>query len=75
MATSLTPTPSKTSCRYCGNHLSDQYARVYGDQNDRVHRCHECDSAKRLSLGSAAGKDVDWPDPEEHPERKGGAVA
>jgi DNA-directed RNA polymerase subunit RPC12/RpoP len=72
MATSLAPTSSETACDYCGNRLSDQYARVFGDQDDCVDRCPECDSEKRLSLGSAAGKDVDWPDPQEYPERKAG---
>ena len=75
MATSLTPTLSGTTCEYCGNHLSDQYARVFGDQDGRVHRCSECDSETRLHAGSAAGKDVDWPDPQDHPERQGGVVA
>ena len=63
---------SGTICRYCDNHVTARYARVFGDNEGRVHRCPACDSEKRLALGSAAGKDIAWPDPQEYPERQGG---
>lgn len=76
MATSLSPSSStQTACLYCGTPVSDRYARVMGDEEGRVHRCPDCDSQKRLYDGSAAGKDVDWPDPAEHPGRNGGEHA
>ena len=30
------------TCENCGSTVSDQFARVYGDNNDEVHRCMEC---------------------------------
>lgn len=76
MATSLSRTsPTVTACEYCGNRLSDRYGRVMGDEDGRVHRCPDCDTDVRLHRGSAAGKDIDWPDPAEHPERNGGEYA
>ena len=29
-------------CLGCGSTVSDQFARVYGDNEDNVHRCMEC---------------------------------
>ena len=72
MATSLTLSRSPSrECLYCGAYVTDRYGRVFGDSEGRVHRCPECDSQRRLHLGSAAGKDVDWPDPQKHPGRQG----
>ncbi|WP_225935465.1 DUF7563 family protein [Halobaculum magnesiiphilum] len=51
-------TTHRPECRYCGGHVSEQFARVFGDEVDRVHRCQACDSMSRLSRGSAAGKHV-----------------
>lgn len=30
------------SCRHCGGHVSKRFARVYGDRDNRVHRCPQC---------------------------------
>jgi ribosomal protein L24E len=63
---------SSRECQYCGEFVTDRYGRVFGDEDGVVHRCPECDSQRRLHRGSAAGRDVDWPDPQTHPERQGG---
>ncbi|AOP12862.1 small CPxCG-related zinc finger protein [Natrialba magadii ATCC 43099] len=66
------PPADRSSCEYCGAHVTDRFRRVFGDDDDRAHRCNECDSYRRLSRGSAAGKDVETPDPETSPGRHGG---
>ncbi|WP_138006582.1 DUF7563 family protein [Halalkalirubrum salinum] len=58
-------------CQHCDSHVTTDFCRVYGDQNDRVHRCTACDSLIRLREGSAAGLDVQTPDPETSPGRQG----
>ncbi|AHG01132.1 hypothetical protein HALLA_17550 [Halostagnicola larsenii XH-48] len=44
--------------------MTDRFGRVFGDENDRAHRCGNCDSYRRLSRGSAAGLEVRVPDRE-----------
>ncbi|WP_256545939.1 DUF7563 family protein [Halobellus inordinatus] len=58
-------------CRHCGAHVTHDFRRVYGDQDGNVHRCRECDTAVRIQQGSAAGRDVRTPDPQESPGRHG----
>ncbi|ELZ90444.1 hypothetical protein C441_12866 [Haloferax sulfurifontis ATCC BAA-897] len=53
----------KSSCLNCGSHVTRDFRRVYGDREDRAHRCHECDTLVRLQRGSAGGLDVPIPDP------------
>jgi formate dehydrogenase maturation protein FdhE len=55
---------SRSRCLHCDSHVTDQFCRVFGDDDDRVHRCSKCDSYIRLSRGSGAGVDVSIPDPE-----------
>ena len=64
--------PERT-CRYCGAHVSDRFGRVHGDENDVAHRCPACDCFRRLSRGSAAGVDIDLPDPADQPNRNRGS--
>lgn len=59
-------------CLECGSHLPPRFGRVHGDDDDRAHRCPECDSWVRICEGSAAGKDVDTPDPQTSPARNAG---
>ncbi|MFC7232164.1 hypothetical protein ACFQMM_13655 [Saliphagus sp. GCM10025308] len=66
---------SSSNCDHCGAHVSEQFRRVYGDDQDRAHRCGECDSFRRLSRGTGAGVDVSIPDPETSPGRHGGDCA
>lgn len=58
-------TAAATDCRNCGAHVSGGFRRVYGDAQGRVHRCMDCDSRRRLFAGSAAGKSVAAPDPQD----------
>ncbi|WP_449271874.1 DUF7563 family protein [Halostella pelagica] len=44
---------------------------MYGDSDDRAHRCSECDTWVRLTEWSAAGLDVPTPDPEQALGRHG----
>ncbi|WP_083912400.1 DUF7563 family protein [Natronolimnohabitans innermongolicus] len=63
----VAPWPSAgtdSTCCHCEAHVSDRFCRVCGDNSDRAHRCSECDSYRRLTRGSAVGKDVSIPDPE-----------
>lgn len=30
------------NCQQCGGHISQDFARVFGDNNDDVHACHGC---------------------------------
>ncbi|GAA0217443.1 DUF7563 family protein [Halobaculum roseum] len=60
-------------CLHCGGHVSERFARVFGDDADRVHRCQACDSMPRLSRGNAAGKPVpNRIDPEDDQDRQHG---
>ncbi|WP_323172877.1 hypothetical protein [Natrialba sp. PRR66] len=61
-----------STCEHCEAHVTDQFRRVFGDDQDQAHRCSECDTYARLSRGSAAGVDVPVPDPETSPGRHGG---
>jgi hypothetical protein len=75
----VSPTPfgliNQNQCHHCGTHVSQDFGRVYGDDQDRAHRCPECDTWIRIWKGSAAGLDVDVPDPEVAPGRHGGEPA
>lgn len=63
------------NCLHCGGHVSTDFRRVYGDDDQRAHRCPDCDSWVRLQEGSAAGNDVPTPDPETALGRHGGDPA
>jgi hypothetical protein len=62
-------------CEFCGSHVTDRFCRVFGDDDDRVSRCPECDTWVRIHEGSAAGRDVSTPDPRTSPGRHGGETA
>jgi len=65
------PSVDNSTCRHCGAHVTDRFRRVFGD-DDRAHRCGDCDTDARLSRGSAVGVDVAIPDPETSLGRHGG---
>ncbi|WP_149782202.1 hypothetical protein [Natrinema hispanicum] len=69
------PSVDHSTCEHCGAHVTDRFRRVFGDDEDRAHRCGDCDTYARLSRGSAAGVDVAIPDPETSPGRHGGESA
>ncbi|SDK40451.1 hypothetical protein SAMN04515672_3012 [Natronorubrum texcoconense] len=58
------PSVDTSTCKHCGAYVSGRFCRVYGDNNDRTHRCGERNSYRRLTRGSAAGVTVSIPDPE-----------
>lgn len=59
-------------CLHCDGHVSERFQSVFGDDDDRAHRCLGCDCFRRVSSGSAAGVNVDLPDPDDHPNRNRG---
>jgi len=68
-------TVEQTCCQHCGAHVSRDFRRTFGDGEDIAHRCTSCDCMPRLSRGTAAGKEINYPDPEEQPQRnQGGRV-
>ncbi|UHQ98913.1 hypothetical protein HYG81_24435 (plasmid) [Natrinema zhouii] len=66
------PSVDNSTCNHWGAHIIDRFRRVFGDDDDRAHRCGDCDTYTRLSRGSAAGVDVSNLDPETSPGRHGG---
>ncbi|WP_455429557.1 DUF7563 family protein, partial [Natronobacterium lacisalsi] len=56
VSSSLRGQGSDSTCLHCGAYVPDRFGRVFGDDHDRAHRCPECDSYRRLTRGSAAGK-------------------
>lgn len=47
--------PSGGSCLNCGGHVTEQYRRVFGDNDDQVHACPNCEEKmfgdERLTAG------------------------
>ncbi|WP_408957254.1 hypothetical protein [Natrinema sp. 74] len=72
MSTTFSRQVAQSTCLHCGTHVTDRFRRVFGDDEDRAHRCGDCDTYARLSRGSAAGVDVAVPDPETSLGRHGG---
>lgn len=42
-------------CHNCGEHVSEQFARVFGDNDDEVFACTDCAGLRELSDGDASG--------------------
>jgi len=59
-------------CQNCGAHVSRDFRRTFGDQDDIAHRCTACDCMPRIARGTAAGKELSYPDPEDQPQRNQG---
>lgn len=53
-------------CQHCGAEVSQRYARVFGDENNEVHRCLHCDSLWARKQGSTAGKELPMTTEREH---------
>ncbi|MEA1930337.1 MAG: hypothetical protein U9O06_02175 [Euryarchaeota archaeon] len=69
------PEAEESRCINCDAHVTRGFRRVYGDEDNRAHRCHECDSLVRLRAGSAAGREVAIPEPGEGSGRHGNTTA
>lgn len=37
-----------TECRNCGTRVTEDFARVFGDNDGRVFHCHECTGSGKL---------------------------
>jgi len=48
-----------TSCENCGAFVTDQFARVYGDNSGEVHACFECQTKTAVKKGAAANPDFE----------------
>jgi hypothetical protein len=48
-------------CRNCDSHVTDRFARVFGDNQDDVHNCLACTTNRDLYDGAASAGD-DWSD-------------
>jgi len=48
-----------TRCQNCGAKVSGLFARVYGDNEDRVFACLECHSGNDLVSGAGAFPDYE----------------
>ncbi|MGQ4557662.1 DUF7563 family protein [Halobellus sp. GM3] len=62
----------RSLCLHCGAHVSRDFRRTFGDDEQRAHRCLACDSRPRVQQGSAAGRTVPYPDPEDQQGRNKG---
>jgi hypothetical protein len=40
-------------CINCGEHVTDRFARVFGDNDDRVFACNSCTVVRELFEGRA----------------------
>ncbi|MFP8953061.1 hypothetical protein ACLI4Z_08835 [Natrialbaceae archaeon A-arb3/5] len=38
-------------CRNCGTHVTQQFARVFGDNGDVVHGCPACTTYREMQSG------------------------
>lgn len=41
-------------CRNCGNHVTNDFARVFGDNDNIVHHCPSCVTAREIFEGGAS---------------------
>lgn len=46
-------------CRHCGSAVSKGFARVFGDNEDRVHGCPACTTFRDLSEGGGLAEEAD----------------
>lgn len=49
-----------SQCRGCGGHVTSDFARVYGDDDNVAWACIHCTSRAALRDGAAADPDHDW---------------
>ncbi|MDZ7729840.1 MAG: hypothetical protein U5K37_00740 [Natrialbaceae archaeon] len=40
-----------TRCQNCGTHVTQQFARVFGDNGDIVHGCPACTTYREMQSG------------------------
>lgn len=47
-----TDTGARARCKTCGNTVSQNYARVFGDNNDEISMCPECSTYREFKNGA-----------------------
>lgn len=57
-ARNWSPGSDAVECRNCGNFVTTQFGRTFGDDSDDVHRCFGCATTREIFNGGAAGRDV-----------------
>ncbi|RQG91438.1 hypothetical protein EA462_05575 [Natrarchaeobius halalkaliphilus] len=50
-------------CQKCGNHVTPEFRRGYGDRRDRAHRCPGWNTVRSLGHRGAVGNEVVSPFP------------
>jgi len=45
-------------CRNCESHVTEQFARVFGDNEDHVHSCIDCTANTDLYDGAGSNADT-----------------
>lgn len=50
-----TATDRSRRCQNCDSFVSRQFSRVFGDNNDVVHYCPQCDTFSNLFDGHGSG--------------------
>lgn len=48
---------SRRRCRNCDSFVSRRFSRVFGDNDDVVHACPECNTFANLTEGHGSGID------------------
>ena len=62
------------SCLNCDAHVTEQFARVLGDNEDDVHACPECTTQTDIYRGATADAGFDARVDGAHSARTGGDV-
>ncbi|MGM0591910.1 MAG: DUF7563 family protein [Halobacteriota archaeon] len=60
MADRLAPAERPDRCLHCGSSVSVDFRRVFGDCEDRAHRCWDCDTQIRIDHGSGPKRATEW---------------
>lgn len=46
-------------CQECGGSISKQFARVFGDPDDKLHGCPECRTFSEFKEEAGAGAEIE----------------
>jgi hypothetical protein len=45
-------------CLGCGESITERFARVFGDNNDEVHACYDCENYDAITNGAASDRQI-----------------
>lgn len=51
-------TGARVQCKNCGKTVSQQWAKVNGDNNDEIHACPRCSTYREVEGGKAARGEI-----------------